>query len=252
MKTIELNRFVSDFMEISNNLTHAELKMLYVLIIDPDVINLSQVKFAEMLGVDRRTIIFGYKKLREHGYLCDKNITEGDEEKTGLNDAGEASVLIKRSNPINSEKFRRDDYQHKIFVLKKFEFLEPFFKEFPNEIEWTLTIFRDTLPENIDDLARRLGFEEKLRIVRISYYKIKEYESKKTPKAVSVLDYEYKYLEYYDKGRKRAALNIIYEVLIYLPFSFSKFMEDIQHYLFDDAIEFAQKMMVEIYGTDTI
>ena len=64
MKTIELNRFVSDFMEISNNLTHAELKMLYVLINDPDVINLSQVKFAEMLGVDRRTIIFGYKKLR--------------------------------------------------------------------------------------------------------------------------------------------------------------------------------------------
>ena len=45
-------------------------------------------------------------------------------------------------------------------MLKKFEFLEPFFKEFPNEIEGTLTIFRDTLPENIDDLARRLGFEE--------------------------------------------------------------------------------------------
>lgn len=252
MKTIELNRFVSDFMEISNNLTHAELKMLYVLIIDPDVINLSQVKFAEMLGVDRRTIIFGYKKLREHGYLCDKNVTEGDEEKTGLNDAGEASVLIKRSNPINSEKFRRDDYEQKIFVLKEFEFLEPYFKDFPNAIGSTLTIIREMLPENIDDLARRLGFEEKLRIIRISYDKIKEYEKNKTPKAVSILDYEHKYWEYYDREWKKAALNIIYEVLIYLPLSFSKFMEDIRHYLFDDAIEFAQKMMVEVYGTDKI
>jgi len=29
-------------------------------------------------------------------------------------------------------------------------------------------------------------------------------------------------------------------------------MEDIRHYLFDDAKELAQKMMVEIYGTDKI
>ena len=252
MKTIELNRFVSDFMEISNNLTHAELKMLYVLINDPDVINLSQVKCAEMLGVDRRTIIFGYKKLREHGYLSDKYITKKKSKKSEFKNEDKADNALKGSNIIKNSKSSLDDYQHKIFVLKKFEFLEPFFKEFPNEIEGTLTIFRDTLPENIDDLARRLGFEEKLRIVRISYYKIKEYESKKTPKAVSFLDYEYKYLEYYDKGRKRAALNIIYEVLIYLPFIFSKFMEDIRHYLFDDAKELAQKMMVEIYGTDKI
>lgn len=252
MKTIELNKFVSDFMEISNNLTHAELKMLYVLIIDPDVIKLSQVKFAEMLGVDRRTIIFGYKKLREHGYLYDKNITKKKSKKSESKNEDEADNALKGSSLIKSAKSSLDDYQHKIFVLKKFEFLEPFFKEFSNEIEGTLTIFRDTLPENIDDLARRLGFEEKLKIVRISYYKIKEYESKKTPKAVSILDYEYKYLEYYHKGRKKAALNIIYEVLIYLPFSFNKFIEDIRHYLFDDAIEFSQKMMVEIYGTDKI
>ncbi len=252
MKTIELNRFISEFMEISNNLTHAELKMLYVLINDPDVINLSQVKFAEMLGVDRRTIIFGYKKLREHGYLCDNDITESDEEKTELNDAGEATILTKRSNNVNPEEFTIDYYEQKIFVFKEYEFLEPYFKDFPQVIGSTLTVIREMLPENIDDLARRLGFEEKLRIIRISYDKIKEYESKKTPKAVSFLDYEYKYLEYYHREWKKAALNIIYEVLIYLPFSFSKFMEEIRNYLFDDAIEFAQKMMVEIYGTDTI
>ena len=184
MKTIELEEFVSKFMELSDDLTHAELRMLYVLINDPDVINISQIKFAEMLGVDRRTIFLGYKKLREFGYLCDKNIINNEEEKTKLNDAGEANILIKRSNHINPEEFTKDYYEHKIFVLKEFEFLEPYFKEFPNEIDNILTTFRETLPENIDDLARRLGFEEKLRILRISNKKIEEFEKKKTPKDI--------------------------------------------------------------------
>ena len=36
MKTIELQDFANDFMQISNNLTLSEIKMLYLLITDKD------------------------------------------------------------------------------------------------------------------------------------------------------------------------------------------------------------------------
>jgi len=65
MKTITLKGFTDDFMEISKRLTHSELRMLYLLITEPQVVKLTQSEFAERISTDRRTINLGYKKLRD-------------------------------------------------------------------------------------------------------------------------------------------------------------------------------------------
>jgi hypothetical protein len=71
MNTIDLQEFTENFMEISNRLTNAEIRMLYLLITEPDVIKLSQQEFADKIGTHRRTINIGLKKLLEHKYISD-------------------------------------------------------------------------------------------------------------------------------------------------------------------------------------
>lgn len=69
MRTITLKKFTDDFMDISKKLTHSELRMLYLLIAEPEVRNLSQSEFAERISTDRRTINLGYKKLRDYNLI---------------------------------------------------------------------------------------------------------------------------------------------------------------------------------------
>lgn len=57
--------FLADFMKISANLTSSELRMLYVILKEPEVLNLSQEQFAKRISASRRTINIGLKKLRE-------------------------------------------------------------------------------------------------------------------------------------------------------------------------------------------
>src|SRR4030042_6443280 len=76
MKTIKIKEFTDNFLEISNNLTLAEIRMLYLLISEPYVIKLSQQKFADKIGTHRRTINLGLKKLLQHKYVSDINITD--------------------------------------------------------------------------------------------------------------------------------------------------------------------------------
>ena len=71
MKTIELQDFANDFMQISNNLTLSEIKMLYLLITDKDTRYYTQQEFAEEIGTNRRTINLGFKKLLKYKYIYD-------------------------------------------------------------------------------------------------------------------------------------------------------------------------------------
>ena len=64
-------QFFHDFLQISENLTLAEMRMLYVLITQPEVIDLPQQEFADIIQTHRRTINLGLKKLRTCGYLAE-------------------------------------------------------------------------------------------------------------------------------------------------------------------------------------
>ena len=85
MKTITLKEFTDNFMEISNNLTYAEIQMLYLIITEPDVINISRQNFADKIGTHRRTIWLGIKKLQKLNYVSDINVKENGIEESDIN-----------------------------------------------------------------------------------------------------------------------------------------------------------------------
>lgn len=76
MITISKYIFLRDFMEISRKLTLTELRMLYVLMIEPEAIELSQQEFAEKVDSHRRTINIGLKKLKELGFVKELHFSD--------------------------------------------------------------------------------------------------------------------------------------------------------------------------------
>lgn len=50
METVGAKEFYEDFLRISQSLTLTELQMLYILITEPEAIELSQQAFADKLG----------------------------------------------------------------------------------------------------------------------------------------------------------------------------------------------------------
>jgi len=137
MKTIELEEFFFKYMEISNDLTHAELRMLYVLINDPDVINLSQQQFADKLGVNRRTIVIGLQKLEQHNYISDKNITLTSEQRAKEFILNEFNKFY--YNPKNDKKIKvgQDFYHKMLYDLKP-----------PKHVSYDRKLLTATIKEN--------------------------------------------------------------------------------------------------------
>jgi hypothetical protein len=118
MKTITEEEFLNRFLKISNELTYAEICMLYLLITEPYIVELSQQKFADRINSHRRTINIGMKKLKELKYISassssketevvddkiiDDNIILKSEKETA-----EQVVInsIKKYYPINKKDF---------------------------------------------------------------------------------------------------------------------------------------------------
>ena len=82
MITISPNDFYKEFLKISQNLTMTELQMLYILINEPEVIELQQQTFADRLGTHRRTINLGLKKLKQLNLIYDISIEERNSKAT--------------------------------------------------------------------------------------------------------------------------------------------------------------------------
>lgn len=112
MRTITLKDFTDDFMEISKKLTHSELRMLYLLITEPQVVKLTQSEFAERISTDRRTINLGYKKLRENNLILfsEPIIGEGDQRKKVIYLEDFPSDVLRKA--LESMVSRFKDYYH--------------------------------------------------------------------------------------------------------------------------------------------
>lgn len=112
MRTITLKDFTDDFMEISKKLTHSELRMLYLLITEPQVVKLTQSEFAERISTDRRTINLGYKKLRDCNLILysESVIDKGDQRKTVIYLEDFSSGVLKKALESIVRGFK--DYYH--------------------------------------------------------------------------------------------------------------------------------------------
>ncbi len=294
MKTINLDEFSSKFMEISENLTLSELRMLYLLISNPDVIKISQQMFANKIGAHRRTINIGYKKLLKHGYISSPDITKNHRENINYNITNEQvednnyiSAHIKntqngrsiRDNNIEKENNGKitknenssnrnldteetkelgnsdilyDKFLQDILVFKQYGTIPKFFEKFPNKHTEILIDIRNNLPEYIDFLSYKYGFEEDLRILRISNNQIKELKRNILHKEKLCDELSRDYIKYFRQERKRRAIQVIRQALIYYPFTFKKFLYDIRAYKYEDFEEIVQAMIKEIYDTDRL
>lgn len=72
MKTIRKSDFTFFFWGISEKLTLAELRLLYLLIIEPDIMELPQQEIAVILNTHRRTVNIGLKNLKKYGFIKDE------------------------------------------------------------------------------------------------------------------------------------------------------------------------------------
>lgn len=294
MKTINLLEFTSNFMEISKNLTPAEVRMLYLLITKPDVINISQQSFANEIGAHRRTINIGYKKLLKNGYISLSDISKKDQADTGAcitNDQVEDHNLIstnimntednirmtgnkiqkESSDKISKYENSNNTNQHleetnesgtssilynkflqDILVDKNYGIIPQFLEEFPDKHTEILSDIRTDLPEFIDFLALKYGFEAELKILRISNSRIKELKKNILHKEKSCNELSGDYIKYFRQKRKKHALQVLRQALIYYPFKFEKFLYDIRDCKYDDIDDIVKAMIKEIYKTDKL
>jgi hypothetical protein len=294
MKTITLNEFTSNFMEISENLTSSEVRMLYLLITKPDVIKISQQTFASEIGTNRRTINIGYKKLLKHGYISMIDIPNQHQVDIGTNitnaqvadnylivpdikntentisttgnkiekennskiekdkNSNNTNLDMEGTNEFSTSSSLYDKFLQNILVNQQYGTIPQFFEEFPNKHTEILIDIKNNLPEFIDFLSRKYGFEEELRVLRISNSQIKELKRNIFHKEKFCNELTSDYINYFQKERKRDAIEVVRQALIYYPLTFEKFLYDIRDYKYDDFDEIVQAMIKEIYKTDRL
>jgi hypothetical protein len=281
-------------MEISENLTSSEMRMLYLLITRPDVINISQQAFANEIGAHRRTINIGYKKLLKNGYINIQDIPDQHKVDIDTNIANELvdninlistdiknapdnrSITDNRIEEENNDKITKnensgnnnlhtdgtkdtdtssilyDKFLHDILVDKQYGRIPQFFEEFPDKHTEILIDIRNELPDYIDFWALKYGFEEELNIIRISNSQIKELKKNILHKEKFFSELSDDYIKFFRQERKRKAIQVIRQVLIYYPFIFEKFLYEIRAFKYDDFDEIVKSMIREIYNTDRL
>jgi hypothetical protein len=127
MKTITENEFFDKFMKISQDLTYSEVRMLYLIITEPSIIDIPQELFAKRIQTHRRTINIGLKKLRKLNYISEvsspeesevvNNVLGKDDNAILLHEKVNAKKVVINSfndySPINKKNFIvNEDYFH--------------------------------------------------------------------------------------------------------------------------------------------
>jgi hypothetical protein len=143
-----------------------------------------------------------------------------------------------------------DRFLHDILVNKQYARIPQFFEAFPNKHTEILIDIRNDLPDFIDFWALKYKFEEELKILRISNSKIKELKRNILHKGKFLNELTNDYIKFFRQERKRKAIQVIRQALIYYPFTFEKFLYDIRAYKYDDFDEIVQAMIMEIYNSD--
>lgn len=252
MKTIDIKEFTDNFMVISSNLTHAEIRMLYLLITEPDVIKLSQQKLADKIETHRRTINIGLKKLVKYTYLrdfhtrddetlnSDKNITINQIEYGELNN--DSQNVITKATESNYNELLSD-----FLLLKNNDLLCKLFEEFEGRYSEILLGIRNSLPEDINKLAEKYGFIDELRIIEISNKALAELKKEKGHEERGYLDLITKYSMNKNKYVRK---KIAREFIIYYPFLVEKFIRMIKPAVTEDISELVENIVKELYGIE--
>ena len=133
MKTIIEPYFIRNFIKISQELTYAEIRMLYLLILEPHVSELSQQEFADRIQAHRRTINIGLKKLKRLHYVFDDDHLE--KEKGESEDFEIDNDIISKHEEATAKKVIIDSFIDYYKINKKnFIVHEDFFSSILGDI----------------------------------------------------------------------------------------------------------------------
>ena len=105
----------------------------------------------------------------------------------------------------------------------------------------------DNLPKNIDILAQKFGFENKLKIIKISHKELNKLRKEEKLIASGHKEFIDKYFKYTNKTKR---LEIVRLFLIYHPFTIKKFIEYAPIEGTENLTELIENMVKELYGIE--
>ena len=153
--------------------------------------------------------------------------------------------------PIEQPKsvFELDHLLNDYEINKNEATLIELFNRFPEKQKSVLTAIRESLPENIEDLAKIYHFEEDLKLLIKSNEHIRELEkSDKRFEKSGPHELVDKYIRNFNSNSKSAAYRYLRQALLCYPLTYKEqFIDKIQAYLFDDFDERFTEIFEELY-----
>ena len=213
MYTISKKKFMSDFIGISNKLTKSEIQFLYLLVTHPDLHNKTQGELADILDVNRRTIVIGMKKLKQYGFVSDNNITR---------QSGHSVNLMRRSDEEN------DSHDEITKQKKPFDFLEvikcntpselkKFFDDYPDDRVEILWEFRFSLNMKYERLAATYGLTDEFKKIMLAERYKKDLAANKPDEFWDYNSIERRYMSRIQKGHIKKAKEILKQMILIFP-----------------------------------
>lgn len=148
--------------------------------------------------------------------------------------------------PIVESKFQLDFLLNDYDINKNENTLIELFDKFPDKHKYILTAIKDSLPANIQELAKKYQFEEGLKLLLRSNKLTIKSENKEKYGPQELVN---KYITNFNLNRKFAAYKYLKQALIHYPLTYKEqFIDKIQAYLFDDFNEKFAELFDKLYG----
>jgi hypothetical protein len=155
MRTIPKSDFTFFFMSISKKLTLAELRLLYLLITEPTIIELPQQEIADKIGANRRTVNIGLKKLKHQNFIWDLNVEDREKKMANYQAYTKQDESVMDKQILRAKQLVTESYMHNYHHDKPGEIIvnEDFFSSIlgdfrlPQMIRYNKDFITNTLAE---------------------------------------------------------------------------------------------------------
>ncbi len=138
------------------------------------------------------------------------------------------------------------------FVNGNVDILKHLFEDYGVTPSQILTDIRDKLPINIVDLVKQYKCKNEYKIISKSIRNIKRFTKNNRFPYRGIMDLVTQYINNYNKENKDIALKFLKQTLVYFPFQFDKFLDNIKEYKYDDLSEIIENLKIELYGKNNM
>ena len=138
------------------------------------------------------------------------------------------------------------------FTNQNADTLKHLFEDFGVHPAQILTDIRNKLPDNILDIVKQYKCKNEYNIILKSIRNIKKFTNATHFVERDIMDLVNSYINYYNRGNKEGALKFLKQTLVYFPFQFYKFLDNIRQYKYNDLDEIIEDLKIELYGKNNM